>query len=400
MKRFVCLFLLMRGGVWAQELPSVTPSLHAYGVVGASSAEEPGEFAAGAHDPNRKEAWMLQSVEPGLSLRWGEHLRGFATASFFTDEHDDVDWEWEEYFLKLEALPGGVELRGGRFLNRVGLHNATHLHSWETVDAPLPHALLLGDEGLSTKGGEINFHLDSRHPTVLSLSFGSPPSHAHAHGHEEEHEEEHGEEDEHEHGHGEGHEALEAFRISDDLLTAGLRRQYRHDDFHAVTLAVFGGRGDNEEGGDTWFYGAGAEYEWRENGFDPGGRRLRARVEYLRLASSMGHGHEEENGEEHEEHEEEEEEGDVFVSLHGVNAQVVYEMNERLHPFARIDALGSEDSLDLSSWMRYTAGITFPLTEDPGVYLRVQGNADERGDESEQSLWMQVGFTWGGAEVR
>jgi hypothetical protein len=389
--------LALRSLLSAQALPELTPSLHAFGVLGSSSADHAGDFAPGAHDPNRNEAFQVQSIEPGLSLRWGNHLQGFATATAFTDDKDNFDWEWEEYFLKLANLPAGMELRGGRFLNRVGLHNSTHLHSWSTVDAPLPHALFLGEEGLSTQGGEVNFHLDGPHPTVLSLSFGKAPSHSHAHGHVEEHHEDEGDEhEEHAHTHEEGFGSLEAFRLQDDILTLGLRRLYRHNDFHSFTLAAFGGVGDNEEGGDAWFAGAGLEYQWRENGLAPGGRALRWRSEVIRFAAN-GAAHEEEH---HEEAEHEHEEN-IFVSARGLSTQLVCEATPHVHPFARIDAIGAIDALELSSWTRYTLGATFPLlAHDPGLYLRLQGNADERGDESEQSIWLQVGFSWGGPEVR
>jgi hypothetical protein len=79
---------------------------------------------------------------------------------------------------------------------------------------------------------------------------------------------------------------------------------------------------------------------------------------------------------------------------------VVYEATEFIHPFARIDYIDSTDGLDLEDWTRYSGGVTFHLTQNPHVQLRLQANADERGDESEQSYWAQLGFSWGGPEVR
>jgi hypothetical protein len=127
------------------ETVSLSPALHANGVVGTSSAKHPEDFAPGGHDPKRDEAVLLQSLEPSVSLRAGKHLEGFATATIFTDDQDNFDWEWEEYFFKLMDGEGKADLRGGRMLSRVGFHNPTHLHGWETVDMPLPHALMLGD---------------------------------------------------------------------------------------------------------------------------------------------------------------------------------------------------------------------------------------------------------------
>lgn len=391
--------------VLAQEAPLLTPALHGYGVYGTSSADDPADFAPGGHDPKQEEALKLQSLEPSLSLRWGDHVQGFVTGLAFTDANDDLEWEWEEYFLTLKDLPKGFELRGGRMLNRLGLHNPVHLHGWDTVDAPLPHALFLGEDGLATEGADLSIYFDTRQPTVLTIGFGNRPLHdEHAHGEEEhgadEHEDEHGDEQGDGHGH-EGFGGFEEVRMRDDIVSLGLRRDHIFDDFHTVRLAAFGAMGDNEAGENAWLAGAGAEYQWRENGLEPGGRALRVRAEAIRF---MGDPHgEEEHHEEREEHEEEEGHGDEeggSVSSWGLSTRVVYEAHAHAHPFARVDYLAAADALEIDDWVRYSAGITVPFGQDPLYVLRVQGNADERGDESEQSLWLQFGFSWGGPEVR
>lgn len=381
-------------------------------VVGSSSADHPEAFAPGGHDPNRDGAFQLQSLEPSVSLRFGDYIQGFASGTLFTDSHDDFEWEWEEVFLKLHNLPGGMELRGGRFLNRVGLHNANHLHSWETVDAPLPHVLFLGEDGLQTLGGELNFHLDTAAPSVFTVSFGQRPGHAqHDHGHGNGHDD-HGHDD-----HGGGHDDhgdyddLEEFRVDEDIVTIGFRTLLRRNDFHSWTLATAGGKGTNEEGGDSWFALLGAEYAWRENGFEPSGRSLNWRTEYIRFSGKgeghQGQGHDDHGDDEHgrdehghDDHGDDDDHDDEKASGWGVSTQVAYQMTDRLRPFARLDYVNDVSGLNLDSWTRFSLGTTVTLPSQPNAYLRVQGNFDERGDDSEQAVWVQLGLSFGGPEVR
>ena len=54
--------------------------------------------------------------------------------------------------MDTNSLPGGVNLRIGRFFSGVGYLNAQHAHTWDFVDNPLAYQALLGgqynDDGL------------------------------------------------------------------------------------------------------------------------------------------------------------------------------------------------------------------------------------------------------------
>ena len=386
--------------------PLLSPAVYLYGYYGTSSAEHPEDFTTGGHDPYRKEALVLQAAEPSVSLRWGDHLQGFVNGIAFTDENDDLEWEWEEYFLKLTDLPGGLELRGGRMLSRLGFHNANHLHSWTTVDAPLPHGLFLGEHGVMLEGADLSIYMDTEQVTVLTLGFGQRPSYAHDHGHGEEEDHDHAEDhddDEHDDHDHEGFSAYEAYRAQDDVVTIGLRRDHVFNDFQVLRGALFGGMGDNEMGENSWFAGAGLEVQWRENGFEPGGQSLRWRTEVIHFdggAVAVHEDHEEDHDHEEAHEEDHIEEAGGTVSNWGINSEVEYQVHPRVHPFFRFDYVGASDELDLPEWIRYTVGMTVPLTQNPHAFIRLQGNADERGDESEQSVWAQFGLSWGSGEVR
>ncbi|MDF3129207.1 hypothetical protein P0Y35_08375 [Kiritimatiellaeota bacterium B1221] len=400
------------GNLLAEDVPLLSPTVHLYGYYGNSSADEPEEFAPGGHDPSRNETFVLQAAEPSVSLRWGDHVQGFVNGIAFTDDEDELDWEWEEYFLKLTDLPAGLEVRGGRMLSRLGFHNATHLHSYITTDAPISHSVFLGDHGIMLEGADLSVYMDTEQATVLTIGFGQTPPHDHDHGDEEEEHEgedhdDHADHDDHDHDHDHsGYSAYEEYRVKDDVVTIGLRHDHAFNDFKTLRGSLFGGMGDNELGENSWFASAGVEYQWRENGWEAGGKSLRWRTEALRFNGGPveSHDHEEEEHDEdhdaeHEDHDDEHSEGNK-VSNWGINSEVEYQMNPHFHPFARFSYIGASDELELAEWFRYTAGITFPLVENPHAFIRFQGNLDERGDESEQSVWAQVGFSWGDGEVR
>ena len=365
----------------------VSPSLHATVVAGQSSAADPASFSPGGHDPNRVEKLQVQGIEPSVSLRAGEHLEGFVTAVVFNNASDDWDWEMEEAFLKVVEIPGRLELRGGRYLNRVGYHNAIHQHSWTTVDAPLVNALFLGEDGLASEGGELTWLPCSG--TSLSLSFGDRVSHEGEHGDHEE-----------DHGHSEGESsyeahAFESLQIEGDLVTLSARSLWRRDDFLSLsgTLAVTGG--ENSSGGDSATGLAGLELEWREHGREAGGRSVRWRNEVIMIDSERIHLEEAEHeGEGDDAHDEVDARGLGWTSLLSGDLEVP------LSPFIRFDYVEAFDELELSSWERISVGGTWTLRNEPKLYCRIQANFDERGTENEESLWFQVGFSWGEGEVR
>jgi hypothetical protein len=54
-------------------------------------------------------------------------------------------------------LPGGLKLRGGKFLSGIGYLNGQHPHSWDFVDQNLAYRSLLGDHGLSDTGLQLTW---------------------------------------------------------------------------------------------------------------------------------------------------------------------------------------------------------------------------------------------------
>lgn len=372
------------------------PHLHIAGVAGASTANEISSLSGGHHDPQSDVT--LQALEPGLSLRAGM-LEGFATYSVSTDADGVLDGELEEAFLKLIDLPGGFEIRGGRFLNRFGFQNAQHSHAWDQVNNTLLNGRILQEGEIITDGGELTWNLPttSTFRSALSFSYGQAPAHS------EEHEEE-GEEPEFE---GEG------ARFIDDFYTASYTAAITPDDFHTHRFVLSAAWGDNEFARRTQLYGLGYEYGWRENGLELGGRSLRWRTEvaYRRFGAVSGeHGHgdeeeeehhdEEEEGEHHDEEEEEEESRMATLDDFGIYSTVLYGFNEHIEAGVRVGYVPSVSEAGLEERWRISPSLTISANQQRTLFTRLQYDYDNFGSGDEHSVFLQVGFNWGGREVR
>ena len=249
------------------------------------------------------------------------------------------------------------------------------------------NSLFLGEDGLALEGADLSIYMDTDQMTVLTIGFGQRPSHSHG----EEHE---------------GYGAYEAYRVLEDVATIGFRRDHLFDDFRVLRMSAFGGMGDAEDGQTSWFAGAGFEAQWRENGLEQGGQALRWRTEAMRFLGDAAEEHDEDHDDDHEgehddeaEHQDYEEHGGALSSW-GLTSELTYEVHPHAHPFLRLDYVSGSDSFDLPEWIRYTGGVTFPFTDAPHTFIRLQVNADERGDESEQAVWAQFGISLGSGEVR
>ncbi len=375
------------------------PHFHVAAVTGRSSMD-PADLALNAHDPVRS-GFDLLALEPAMSLRLGDHLEGFVVNSYLTDSEGDFTGGVEEAFLKLKNLPGGFELRGGRFFNRTGFQNAHHNHAWDFLDQNLSNSRLLQEGELGTIGGEVTWHLPLSFPAAVSIAVGAPPSsHGHDHGHEEGEEEEHGHEEE-------GFEAEEAF-FDDYIVSANLLADWRYNDFHRWRGTAYYATGRNGFERRTHVVGAGIEYLWRANGLEPGGSyfwwRTEAMWRTIDVASHENeHGHEEEEHEDEEEHEGEEHDGDHPGSFDefGITSSVAYGFNDHWEASLRAGFVSGIDEMGLDERWRLSPTLTWSLNREQTVKMRLQYNYDHSNDFGDaHSIWLGLNFNWGGPEVR
>jgi hypothetical protein len=398
------------------------PHLHAQSTFGQSSGDADA-LGLGHHDPNNN-GLTFQGLELGMSGRYTDWLESFGVVNLsYNEPRNEWQHEFEEYFAKLKNLPGGFEARGGKMLTRFGLQNHLHLHGWDWVDQYLVSGRFLGEDGMATIGGEVSWRPPVNWTSLVSVSVGKAPENDH--GHEEEN---HGEEAEFE---GEG--AL----LSDLLTTVNWTNVMAYNDFHQFRAGVSGAWGDNAWGRQNALYGVHFEYQWRENGYEPGGRYFRWRTEFMLryLGAVSGHlpgeepdahdehdEHEEEgdeHGEEEDEHGEEEENESIrrkTLSEAGLYTDLRYGWNNGLELGLRGEWVEGIHEAGMDQRFRISPGVTWYLgrrtllsTQQPGtvfgggrnVVLRLQYNYDHSdaiGDD--HSVWFQLGFNFGGPEVR
>jgi len=174
----VVIALLAGGAAPAQ---SINPDISVIGDVRA--------FVTGdAADPEDGDLQLdLESAELALQ----GYLNPFARADVYVGYHDE-EFELEEaYATILRGLPGGLQLRAGKYRVDFGKLNLLHPHAYSFLDTPLVHQALLGHEGLIDIGlnASVQIPIGSSALTIsgnlLKGDFAEPHEYSHEHSGEE-----------------------------------------------------------------------------------------------------------------------------------------------------------------------------------------------------------------------
>jgi hypothetical protein len=377
------------------------PHVHVDTALGKSSAN-PSDLQLGHHDPNLN-GFTWQNVELGLSGRFNEHFEAFGTYAGNVDSEGHWEGIYEEWFAKLQNVSlgmfGDFEVRGGRIYNRFGIQNTYHPHGFDWADQYLVNARLLGEDSLTIIGTDLTWRLPTPWTSQLDVALGVAPE---GHGH-------------HHHGEREIEGAVldaEAAGFDDFMTVANWTNVYHHNDFHQFRVGGSGAWGDNQYGLATQIYGTHFEYQWRENGFLPGGRYFRWRTEAMwrrwngdsSLLEEEHEEEEEEHGHEEDhdgEHHDEEEFLRAKLGEFGFYSSLLYGFHPRLEAGLRAEYVNGSLVAGLDDRFRMSPGLTYYPTDARNVRLRVQYNYDiSREFGTDHSVWGQLSLTWGGPEVR
>jgi len=349
------------------------PDFHFTSIYGGSTGDQQ-TLRVAAEDP-QKNGWSIPGFEFGLSARAGEYFEGFGALLLGYNGVDHVwEHEFEEWFGKIKNLPGGFELRGGKYLNRFGFQNSVHNHSWSYVDQYLVNGRFLGDDGLATIGGEVTWNLPVSWTSVLSVSVGVPPT---------------GEAPEDEPVTAR-YDPEQAF-FNKPFVVANWTNNRDYNDFHQFRGGLSGSWGENEARKTTQIYGAHFEYQWRENGYESGGRYLRWRTETMLRSFGAVSEPSPATGKTR----------NATLREFGMYTALAYGFDSGVELGLRGDYVSGIAAAGLDERFRVSPSVTYYLNTNRTMYLRAQYNYDHGSDfGNASSVWAEVGINWGGPEVR
>ncbi|HYF36405.1 MAG TPA: hypothetical protein VD994_14010 [Prosthecobacter sp.] len=350
----------------------IFPHVHVDSVYGTATRDQE-ELRVGHHDPVRRDGITVQNLEFSISGRINEYHEFFITYAGPIGEGDSFDGIVEEWFWKFKNLPGNVELRAGRVYNRFGIQNTYHPHGFDWVDQYLVNGRILGDDSLTTIGAELSWRAPLPWTSQFDVALGVAPEH-----------------EAHDHGGFTGQYSAEEshFAVNRVLGVANWTNVYNYNDFHQFRAGLSGAWGENHSGYQTSIYGAHFEYQWRENGFEAGGRYFRVRSEAMFNRYKV-----------------EDELGLVLDPVtqqdFGCYVSMLYGLPNNLELGLRGEYVPGNGETVQDARLRVSPGVTWYANANRNLRLRLQYNYDHSNAYgSDHGIWAQVSLTWGGPEVR
>jgi hypothetical protein len=135
---------------------------------GWSSTPDVETMQPGGHDPSQR-GFSLRNAELALDGAVDPYFKGFANIVLMTDADEETGIELEEAYALSSNLPGGLQLKAGRFFTEFGRQNNQHPHSWAFVDQPLVLNRMFGEDGLRQNGARVSWLVPTEHYTEFTL---------------------------------------------------------------------------------------------------------------------------------------------------------------------------------------------------------------------------------------
>jgi hypothetical protein len=319
-------------GITRDANPAISANALFTGLYAANAEEEDRDEHEHSHGPGSATGLRVQEVEVQLT----SFVDPLWKADLILALPGGDGVELEEGFVTSQALPGGLQLKVGKFLAEVGRHNRLHAHAFPFLDAPLVVEHLLGDEGLNEAG--------------LSLSWLTPlPSYVELTGQVLD-------------------GANERFAGSDgeELLYLGHSKAFWElGDATTMELGATAAAGGNAAGGTTSLLGADLTVKWRPLGV--GRRALVWQTEYLRVDDSAAGGQAE----------------------GGLYSLAQLQLSRRWWLQSRVDLMGLPKAEDERDW-RLSAGLALVPSEFSSVRLQYDRLHAEGDDADRLSLQLNI----------
>ena len=135
---------------------------------GWASTPDVEKLQPGGHDPSQR-GFSLRNAELALDGAVDPYFKGFANIVLFTDADEETAIELEEAYALSSSLPGGLQVKAGRFFAEFGRMNNQHPHSWAFVDQPLVLNRMFGEDGLRQNGLRLSWLAPTEHYTEFML---------------------------------------------------------------------------------------------------------------------------------------------------------------------------------------------------------------------------------------
>ncbi len=135
---------------------------------GWSSTPDVESIQPGGHDPSQR-GFSLRNAELALDGAVDPYFKGFANIVLMTDAQEETAIELEEAYALSSSLPGGLQLKVGRFFAEFGRQNNQHPHSWAFVDETLVLNRMFGEDGLRQNGARLSWLAPTEHYTEFTL---------------------------------------------------------------------------------------------------------------------------------------------------------------------------------------------------------------------------------------